>query len=126
MTFDSSPNVTFECENCNGNIANVQVQFKVDTVNRIACISGRIRINSFSRTGNGPGVKLISYGFGGRSDQPSINCGVVCNQNGIIPTECVYLQIDYYGTLHIRTTESVVNFSGTAMTMIIPQTFIKY
>ena len=129
MTWTSSPSISassFSLENCTGTIANVQVQFRLDTNNRIACISGRIRINNFSRTGNGPGVKLTAFNFGGRSDQPSINCGIVCNQSGIIPSECVYLQLDYYGNLFIRTTESVVNFSGTAMTMIIPQTFIKY
>ena len=104
----------------------MQIQFRVDSYNRIACISGRVRINNFSRTGDGPGVKFTAFNFGGRSDQPSINCGIVCNQSGIIPSECVYLQLDYYGNLFIRTTESVVNFSGTAMTMIIPQTFIKY
>lgn len=129
MTWTSSPSISassFSLKNCTGTIANVQVQFHVDSYNRIASISGRIRINNFSRTGNGPGVKFTAYNFGGRSDQPSINCGVVCNQSGIIPSECVYLQLDYYGNLYIRTTESVVNFSGTAMTMIIPQTFIKY
>lgn len=129
MTWTSSPSISassFSLENCTGTIANVQVQFHVDSYNRIACISGRVRINNFSRTGNGPGVKLTAFNFGSRSDQPSINCGIVCNQSGIIPSECVYLQLDYYGTLHIHTTESVVNFAGTAMTMIIPQTFIKY
>lgn len=117
---------SFTLENCTGTLANVSVQFNVDTDNRIACISGRIRINNFARTGSGPGVKLTGYSFGGRSDKPSWHVGIVCNQSGIIPSECVYLQLDYYGNLFIRTTESVVNFSGTAMTMIIPQTFIKY
>ncbi|MBQ1789132.1 MAG: phage tail protein [Oscillospiraceae bacterium] len=129
MTWTSSPSISassFSLENCTGTIANVQVQFRVDSYNRIASISGRIRINNFSRTGDGPGVKLTAFNFGSRSDQPSISCGIVCNQSGIIPSECVYLQLDYYGNLFIRTTESVVNFSGTAMTMIIPQTFIKY
>ena len=116
---------SFALENCSGTIANVAVQLWVDSVNKVACIQGRIRINNFSRTGGGPGVTLRSS-FGGRSDQPSWHGGVVCNQNGIIPSETVYLQLDYYGTLHIRTTESVVNFSGTAMTLIIPQTFFKY
>ena len=116
---------SFALENCSGTIANVAVQLWVDSVNKVACIQGRIRINNFSRTGAGPGVTLSSS-FGGRSDQPSWHGGVVCNQNGIIPSETVYLQLDYYGTLHIRTTESVVNFSGTAMTLIIPQTFFKY
>lgn len=129
MTWTTSPSIStssFALSNCTGTIANVAIKFHVDTDNRIFCISGRVRINNFSRTGAGPGVKLTAYNFGGRSDQPSISCGVVCNQNGIIPSECVYLQLDYYGNLYIRTTESVVNFSGTAMTMIIPQTFIKY
>lgn len=129
MTWTSSPSISassFALQNCTGTIANVQIQFRVDSYNRIACISGRVRINNFSRTGDGPGVKFTAFNFGGRSDQPSINCGIVCNQSGIIPSECVYLQLDYYGNLFIRTTESVVNFSGTAMTMIIPQTFIKY
>ena len=129
MTWTSSPSISassFSLENCTGTIANVAVKFHVDSYNRIACISGRVRINNFSRTGDGPGVKFTAYNFGSRSDQPSINCGIVCNQSGIIPSECVYLQLDYYGNLFIRTTESVVNFSGTAMTMIIPQTFIKY
>ena len=116
---------SFALENCSGTIANVAVQLWVDSVNKVACIQGRIRINNFSRTGGGPGVTLRSS-FGGRSDQPSWHGGVVCNQNGIIPSETVYLQLDYYGTLHIRTTEAVVNFSGTAMTLIIPQTFFKY
>ena len=116
---------SFSLENCNGTIANVSVQLWVDSVNKVACIEGRIRINNFSRTGSGPGVTLNSS-FGSRSDQPSWHGGVVCNQNGIIPSETVYLQLDYYGKLHIRTTESVVNFSGTAMTLIIPQTFFKY
>lgn len=116
---------SFALENCSGTIANVAVQLWVDSVNKVACIQGRIRINNFSRTGGGPGVTLSSS-FGGRSDQPSWHGGIVCNQNGIIPSETVYLQLDYYGTLHIRTTESVVNFSGTAMTLIIPQTFFKY
>lgn len=129
MTWTTSPSIStssFALSNCTGTIANVAIQFHVDTDNRIFCISGRVRINNFSRTGSGPGVKLTAYNFGSRSDQPSIYCGIVCNQSGIIPTECVYLQLDYYGNLFIRTTESVVNFSGTAMTMIIPQTFIKY
>ena len=129
MTWTSSPSISassFALQNCTGTIANVQIQFRVDSYNRIACISGRVRINNFSRTGDGPGVKFTAYNFGSRSDQPSVNCGIVCNQSGIIPSECVYLQLDYYGNLFIRTTESVVNFSGTAMTMIIPQTFIKY
>ena len=129
MTWTSSPSISassFALQNCTGTIANVAVKFHVDSYNRIACISGRVRINNFSRTGDGPGVKLTAFNFGSRSDQPSINCGIVCNQSGIIPSECVYLQLDYYGNLFIRTTESVVNFSGTAMTMIIPQTFIKY
>lgn len=129
MTWTSSPSISassFALQNCTGTIANVAVKFHVDSYNRIACISGRVRINNFSRTGAGPGVKFTAFNFGGRSDQPSINCGIVCNQSGIIPSECVYLQLDYYGNLFIRTTESVVNFSGTAMTMIIPQTFIKY
>ena len=129
MTWTSSPSISassFSLENCTGTIANVAVQFHVDTYNRIFCISGRVRINNFSRTGAGPGVKLTAYTFGGRSDQPSINCGIVCNQNGIIPSECAYLKLDYYGNLYILTTESVVNFSGTAMTLIIPQTFFKY
>ena len=129
MTWTTTPSISassFALENCTGTIANVAIQFHVDTDNRIFCISGRVRINNFSRTGSGPGVKFTAFNFGGRSDQPSINCGVVCNQNGIIPTECAYLKIDYYGNLHILTTESVVNFSGTAMTLIIPQTFFKY
>ena len=129
MTWTTSPSISnssFALSNCTGTIANVAIQFHVDTDNRIFCISGRVRINNFSRTGSGPGVKLTAYTFGSRSDQPSINCGVVCNQNGIIPTECVFLKLDYYGNLYILTTESVVNFSGTAMTLIIPQTFFKY
>ena len=129
MTWTTSPSIStssFALSNCTGTIANVAIQFHVDTDNRIFCISGRVRINNFSRTGSGPGVKLTAYTFGGRSDQPSINCGVVCNQNGIIPSECAYLKLDYYGNLYILTTESVVNFSGTAMTLIIPQTFFKY
>ena len=129
MTWTSSPSISassFALQNCTGTIANVAVKFHVDTDNRIFCISGRVRINNFSRTGAGPGVKLTAYTFGGRSDQPAINCGVVCNQNGIIPSECAYLKLDYSGNLYILTTESVVNFSGTAMTLIIPQTFFKY
>lgn len=129
MTWTTSPSIStssFALSNCTGTIANVAIQFHVDTDNRIFCISGRVRINNFSRTGSGPGVKLTAYNFGGRSDQPSINCGVVCNQNGIIPSECAYLKLDYSGNLYILTTESVVNFSGTAMTLIIPQTFFKY
>lgn len=128
MTWTSSPSISsssFTLVGCTGTIANVAFNLDIDANNRIFRMSGRIRINNFARTDSNPGVKLTSHSFPTNAAQ-SIHGGTVCNQNGIIATETLYYRLETTGSFYIRSTETVQNCSGTAITFVVPQTFIKY
>lgn len=128
MNWTSSPTLSassFSLQGCTGTIANVAMNLDIDEINRIFRISGRLRVNNFARTGTNPGFLLTAYSFPTNKAQ-SIHVGIVCNQNGVIPTEIVYLRLETTGSFYIRSTESANNCSGTAITFIVPQTFIKY
>ena len=130
MTWDSENIITnagqFDLTGCTGTVANVGVNLNNDTLNRIISISGRVRINNFSKTSGNPGVILKGYAYPTDDVKVIYSAGIVCNQSGIIPSECLYITLSTAGQLAIRCTETLQNISGTAVTMLIHQTFIKY
>ena len=113
--------------NCSGTISKFSNIIVIDTANHIVGVSGRFYISSFSRTGANPGlsIDLTAYIGASASTVRSWYGGTVANQNGVITQETVYANLSS-GRLYVRATESIVNISGNALYLNMPQTFLKY
>lgn len=107
---------TLTALNCTGTIAN---GLNVLQKGKMVCISGRIEITGFSRTGANPGVEFTYSSW-----NPNQNIYRISGFRAESPMECVDLVFATTGRVTFRTRETYTNASGTTLTFEIPPTFV--
>lgn len=107
---------TLTANNCTGTITN---GLNVLQKGKMVCISGRIAITGYARTGSNPGVQFTYSSW-----NPSQNIYRVSGFRAESPRECVDFAFTTTGLVTIRTRETYTNASGSTLTFEIPPTFV--
>lgn len=107
---------TLTALNCTGTIT---YELNVLQKGKMVCISGRIAITGFSRTGANPGVQFTYSSW-----NPNQNIYRISGFRAESPRECVELAFTTTGLVTFRTRETYTNASGSTLTFEIPPTFV--
>lgn len=112
-------NLTLSLVNCTGTISG-QFYLSVSSNHKFIQVYGRVRIKSFVRTSNNPGV-YVTLPF-----TPSAGRGVPIGYRGESPVEQVNFTITANSTRAIlNTTETYTNAANGTLTLMVPYTIVE-
>ena len=107
---------TLTANNCTGTIAN---GLNVLQKGKMVCISGRIEITGYTRTGSNPGVQFTYSDW-----KPKQNIYRISGFRAESPRECVDFAFTTTGLVTIRTRETFTNATGSTLTFEISPIFV--